>query len=225
LSNTWFLSHFLTTNTPSYGNRDEFKVTPKSDINTGDSANTSEWSFTNNHLGTHIDLPRHFCKEGFAYEDYSAQDFIFNTVSLIDYPCISGVLIRKQDVQAKLSKLTNSNLELLIIRTGYEKHRTLDKYWNDNPGLHAELADYFREKFPAIRAIGFDFISITSWNHRPQGRLSHKAFLCPENSKPIWIIEDMSLQKVNNELKRVIVAPLQVENSNGGPVSIIAEEK
>jgi arylformamidase len=225
VSSLKFLSHILTSQTPSYGNRDRFIVKPKSDIRKGDTANTSEWTFTNNHLGTHIDMPRHFCEKGFTYEDYKPEDFVFENVLLIDFPCESGLLICKKDLNPVLPNLNNCNPELLIIRTAYEKYREQDKYWNDNPGLHPELANYFREIFPNIRAVGFDFISITSWNFRQEGRLSHKAFLCPENNTPIWIIEDMALQNVKNELNKVIIAPLLVKDSNGGPVSIIAEEK
>ena len=222
MNNTTFLSHFLSARTPSYGNRDKFIVKSKSDINHGDTANTSKWTFTNNHLGTHIDLPRHFCKHGFTYEDYRPEDFVFTNVILVDFPCDSGILISKNELGSKLEVLSNDSTELLIIRTSYEKYRKTDKYWNDNPGLHYELADYFRKIFPNIRAVGFDFISITSWNYRQEGRLSHKAFLCPENNQPIWIIEDMSLLEVNYELNKVVIAPLLIENSNGGPVSILA---
>jgi len=222
VNNTRFLSHILSASTPSYGNRDKFIVESKSDINLGDTANSSSWTFTNNHLGTHIDLPRHFCANGFTYEDYRPEDFIFNNVILVDYPCDKGVLIGRKELRDSLDGLSNELTDLLIIRTSYEVFREKDKYWNDNPGLHYELADYFRYIFPNIRAVGFDFISLTSWNYRQEGRLSHKAFLCPENKQPIWIIEDMSLKEVNHKIKKVIIAPLRIKNSNGGPVSIIA---
>ena len=58
------LSHIITNNAPSYGDRDKFRSIINSSITNGSSANTSKWNFTNNHIGTHIDVPRHFCDEG-----------------------------------------------------------------------------------------------------------------------------------------------------------------
>ena len=85
----------------------------------------------------------------------------------------------------------NIDVELLLIKTGYENYRIQDKYWNDNPGLSSELASYFRTRFKKLRCIGFDFISLTSWNHRLEGRLSHREFLTPDQpNSSILIIED-----------------------------------
>ena len=115
-------------------------------------------------------------------------------------------------------------MDLLLIRTGYESLRGQDAYWNDNPGLAPELADYLRERFPMLRCVGFDFISVTSWKHRTEGKLAHKAFLAPENGgKEIWAIEDMSLNDAPENINRVIVAPLMVEDGNGTAVTVIAE--
>ena len=112
----------------------------------------------------------------------------------------------------------------LICRTGYEALRGQDDYWNNNPGLAPDLADYLRRSFPRLRCVGFDFISVTSWKHRPEGKVAHKAFLAPENGvREIWAIEDMSLKDVPNQLMRVVVAPLMVEDGNGTAVTVIAE--
>ena len=43
-----FLSYVLDENTPTYGDRDKFTITPKSQIVDGVGANTSTWSFSNN---------------------------------------------------------------------------------------------------------------------------------------------------------------------------------
>ena len=54
------LSHILNSDTPSYGNRDRFIIEEPSQISEGASANSSKWTFSTNHLGTHIDMPKHF---------------------------------------------------------------------------------------------------------------------------------------------------------------------
>jgi kynurenine formamidase len=222
-NNLIFLSHPYTSETPSYGNRDMVKITANSSISSGESANTSCWIFTNNHIGTHIDVPYHFNDEGKKVADYEANDWVFSNIALIDLPCEKAVLIGKNEIQQL--KL-NPEIEILLIRTGYEENRNLEKYWNDNPGLSPDMAPYLRKNFPKLRCIGFDFISITSWKYRKEGRESHKAFLSPSGDEnPILAIEDMSLKNIKSKVDWLVVAPIIVEDGNGAPVTVIANQK
>jgi kynurenine formamidase len=223
MSKTVCLSHLIRQNTPAYGDRDRIFIRSNSSMKGGDSANSSCWIFSNNHIGTHIDSPRHFSEEGKKTYDYPAGDYIFRKVCLIDIPCTDAVLIAP-DKLLKTGARIPEDVELLFIRTGYERYRDIPKYWNDNPGLAPELAEYFRERFPLLRCVGFDFISLTSWKFREAGRASHKAFLCPGNGKKeILVIEDVALEKVTGSLLGVIVAPLFMEDGNGGAVTIFAK--
>jgi kynurenine formamidase len=176
----------------------------------------------NNHIGTHIDSPYHFCENGAKTFDIPVGDYFYNKVSLIDVPCTEAKLIGIDDI--KLFTTILPDTELLIIRTGYEQYRGEDKYWNDNPGLAPELADYLRENYPSLRCVGFDFISLTSWKFRVEGRASHRAFLCPaEGKKFILVIEDMAIAAAHDKMELVVVAPIMVEDGNGGAVTIFAK--
>jgi len=213
------LSHIIDSETPSYGNRDKFTIEEISRIADGKSANSSKWIFSNNHLGTHVDVPKHFFDSGKTITDYHPQEWIFNNVQLIDVPCNKAMLINVEHIKGKIRK----DVELLLIRTGYEQYRSIDKYWNDNPGLSPELGFWLRNFFSSLRAVGFDFISLSSWKFRDIGKEAHKAFLNPEGiNTPVLIIEDMKLQHCIKKLKHVIVAPVFVENSNGSPVTVFA---
>ena len=221
MSNFVLLSHVLKQDTPSYGNRDKVIIRVNSSIKAGETANSSCLVLSNNHIGTHVDVPRHFSIDGKRTIDYPIGDYVFEKCQVIDLPKTNACLIGPNDFD---STDIDSGIELLLIRTGYESLRGQDAYWNDNPGLAPELADYLRERFPNLRCVGFDFISVTSWKHRAEGRLAHKAFLAPENgSKEIWAIEDMSLKDAPTIIKRVVVAPLMVEDGNGTAVTVIAE--
>lgn len=217
------ISHLISQQIPSYGNRDNFYIISNSSIKNGETTNSSSWFFSNNHIGTHIDVPHHFCINGKKTFEYSIEDFFFNKIGIIDIPCNIAKLISIEDFSFA-NRLFEKNIELLLIRTGFEKFRKEEKYWNDNPGLSAELSDFFRVFFPELRCVGFDFISLTSWKFREEGKKSHRAFLCPENgAREILVIEDMSLFKINGTIKQVVVAPLFIEDGNGGAVTIFAD--
>lgn len=215
------LSHVLEASTPSYGNRDKVIIRVNSSMKAGETANSSCLVLSNNHIGTHIDVPRHFSVDGKRTVDYPIGDYVFEACQVIDIPCHEAYLIAPDDLKGVTIR---PDVDLLLIRTGYESLRGQDAYWNNNPGLHPDLADYLRKSYPKLRCVGFDFISVTSWQYKAEGKLAHKAFLAPENgTREIWAIEDMSLKDAPLEIKKVVVAPLLVEDGNGTAVTIMAE--
>ncbi len=223
MRNNICLSHLISQRTPAYGNRDRIIIRDNSSIIKGETANSSCWIFSNNHIGTHIDAPRHFSATGKKTHEFEINDFFYDKVKMVDIPCTSGTLVSINDLK-NVEDTISRDVELIFIRTGYENYRDDDKYWNDGPGLAAELADYFRSGFPELRCVGFDFISLTSWNFRQEGKISHKAFLCPEEpNKPILVIEDMTLTAIKSPIKSVVVAPIFVEDGNGGAVTVFAD--
>ena len=122
-----------------------------------------------------------------------------------------------------------ANRDKVIIKTNSsiingESANTSKWTFSNNPGLHPNLASYFRSKYKKLIRVGFDFISLTSWKHRDEGRKSHKEFLCPTNKEPILLIEDMKLSEIVNLLDQVIVAPIMIEDGNGGNVTVFAKE-
>jgi arylformamidase len=218
-----YLSHPYNDSTPSYGDRDQVEISPNSSIQSGETANSSRWVFTNNHIGTHVDVPYHFDLSGKEILDYAPREWIFNKVGLVDIHCEEAHLIEAQDL---LDDSIDSDIELLLIRTGFERYRGGEKYWKDNPGISSKLPEYLRKQFPQLRCVGFDFISITSWRHRDIGRESHLAFLKPpENQCPLLAIEDMSLNNINGNIDWAIVSPLLIQNGNGSPVTVFANLK
>ena len=72
-------------------------------------------------------------------------------------------------------------------------------YWENNPGISPELAQKLKDRLPSLRVLGADLISITSFQNRPTGRVTHKIFL---NEPSILLIEDMDLSKLNSYQKR-----------------------
>jgi kynurenine formamidase len=58
-----YLSHPLHPGAPAYGGGNAFLDEPDKQMSQGDSCNTRKWHLSN-HMGTHIDFPRHFAANG-----------------------------------------------------------------------------------------------------------------------------------------------------------------
>lgn len=215
------LSYPLDEKTPSYGDGKGLHRTFDKSLARGDSCNTSTWTFSN-HLGTHLDFPRHFVEDGRTIDDYPLDSFIFCRVGFVDLGELDGGrIITWQDLEA--ADLP-AEIELLLIKTGFCHKRNLPAYWQENPGFSPDLADRLREAFPALRLLGFDSISLSSFSHRDLGRQAHKRFL--DHQRPILPLEDMDLSRLNNSsspLKQVIVAPWMMREADAVPCTVLAE--
>jgi len=214
-----YLSHFLTTNTPTYGDRDKFSISPNSSISEGDTANSFSISFSTNHMGTHIDLPKHFFDEGKSLNDFDPDYWFYNNASFVDIPKDESELIIPEDFA---SSNIDENCEILLIRTGFEKYRNEKSYWEENPGLDPSVADFLRSEYPDIRTIGFDFISLTSFQHRDLGKVAHRKFLGGADDF-ITIVEDMHLFDLNSSPKKIVLSPILISGIDASPITIIAE--
>lgn len=215
------LSHYLNSQTPAYGGaKDDLEISKNSSICCGDSSNSLKITLKN-HIGTHIDFPKHFHDSGKTLNDYPTDFWSFTRPQMLEFPCKEGYLIGIKDLTDKIGDET----DLLIIRTGFENFRYEEAYWARNPGFDKEVGHYLRENFPKLRCIGFDFISLTSYLNRPLGREAHKSFLADHKGlEAILIIEDMKLSEVKSPLSQVIIAPLMVDKADGIPVTVFAYE-
>ena len=216
-----YLSYILDNTTPTYGHRNKFICKKKSSIANGDVANDSTIN-TTVHIGTHIDMPYHFFEDGQTIEDFDSNYFNFKNVLFFELEP-QDLIINNEMINLLENVEQKELFDLLIIKTGICDKRDEDVFWKENYGFSPDFADYIRDKFPSIRALGFDSISVSSFANRMLGREAHKAFLNPQN--PILLIEDMNLRDVNSDtkIKRVIVAPLRIAKCDGLPCTVISE--
>jgi len=215
-----FLSHELDENTPGYGGGEAFVALEKKQISEGSSSRKQVWKF-NNHVGTHVDFPAHFDPNGKDLSEYGPGEFIFERVAFVSAPVGPDHLIMPTDLKMSGDmKLT----ELLLIKTGFENKRTTKDYVMNGPGLHPDTCRWVRDSMPELRAIGFDFISLTAFQHREAGREAHRVLLTKQGTRDgIWIIEDMKLGALKSAPSQVLVAPLLVKGADGSQVSVFAK--
>jgi arylformamidase len=216
MSNIIYLSYFMDENTPLYGGDLGVNMKSLRSIENGDSANTKLLEFCN-HSGTHIDFPNHFAVNGKVVEDYDANFWIFNSPFFIEIEAIDDQII---DLTTEQIQNIPNNIDFLIFKTGFSRFRNDEKYWKSNPGIAPELANKLKSKCPNLRVLGMDVISLTSYRNRPLGRISHNKFLI-ENE--ILIVEDMYLDKLTTQPKKIFCLPILRKGLDGSPVTIIAE--
>lgn len=185
----------------------------------GDSCNQQEWRLSN-HIGTHMDYPFHFDSKGKRLHDYEAGDLLFQSPFSIQPDVSNSLLINLEEYSEQIPDIT----DCLFIDSGFWKKRSEEDYHQRNPGLTEESGFFLREKFPNIKVVILDFISLTSYQHRDIGRKAHKAFLSKEfNGEPILIVEDANLSILQNYglPPKVIIAPLLVKEADGTQVNVL----
>jgi arylformamidase len=212
-----WLSHPLATDTPAYGGGKGLELHSSKSIVCGDSCNTATLTLSN-HLGSHVDAPRHFYSDGLTVDTYAPDEWIFSSPFLIDIPLDAPELITQEHLSKVLSE-SSYDADLLLIRTGFEVFRGDRRFWEMGPGLHPDLAAWLGTKFPRLRAVGIDCISVTSFQHRETGRDAHKALLGAG-----WrLFEDLALANLSvGRLLTVIALPLRITHGDGAPCTIMA---
>ena len=210
ISDAIYLSYFIDEQTPAYGGaKDTIKIDRIRSIKNGDNSNNLELRFPG-HIGTHIDFPYHFSNSGKKLEDYPASFWLFNKVGFIQCDIA--------EVGSSIKDLP-SDIECLLLKTGFSVNRGAEVYWAAQPIIPASLADLLKESFPQLRVFGFDLISLTSKLDRDEGKKAHLQFLVQNN---ILLLEDMNLEHLNSTPSKLIVSPLQIRGADGVPCNVIA---
>lgn len=214
-----WLSHVLAPDTPAYGGGKGLSVAYEKSLCAGDSCNSVRLNL-HNHLGSHVDAPLHFIPGGSSVESFPPEDWMFAQPLLVDLPLEEAVLITPGMLDPLVPAAGGGSHDLLLIRTGFEKYRGEERFWRNGPGLSEKLAPWLRDNFPHLTAVGVDCISISSMQHREEGRKAHRALL----GLGLRLFEDLKLSAVQqNCLKRIIALPLRFQNADGAPCSIVAE--
>jgi kynurenine formamidase len=134
---------------------------------------------TSNHMGTHLDAPRHFVTNGKTIEQLP-----------LDWLYGPGVIVDLSDVLDDLDVFTPEMLEeradiregdILFIHTGWHKYSFLEpegdeeKYIHRHPGPHHSICEWLLDK--KIHLWGVDMISTDHPMNLPIGRFLGKGGL------------------------------------------------
>jgi len=213
-----FLSYPLDGSAFGYGNGERLRMRQVKSIARGDSSNNTYIEMPA-HYGTHIDFPYHFHQDGKTLSEYAAKDFVFHRVAIVEMQApVSDLLIRPQHLPLAGC---HPDTDFLIVKTGFCYQRWTEAYWQRGYGFHPDTAPYIKERLPQVRAIGFDLISLSSYQHRAVGRAAHRAFLIDHE---MLIVEEMDLRTIESHtpIDQLIVAPLLLARADGAPCTVLA---
>ncbi|MFQ5746979.1 MAG: cyclase family protein [Gemmatimonadota bacterium] len=136
----------------------------------------AQYIMTSNHMGTHLDAPRHFVTAGMTIDEIP-MDWLYGP----------GVLVNLADELDDLDVYTPKMIEdrvevregdLLVLHTGWHRYAQFgaepdeERYIHRHPGPHADLIPWLLEK--KIRIWGVDAISTDHPMNLPIGRFLGK---------------------------------------------------
>jgi kynurenine formamidase len=213
-----YLSYPLSQVVPAYGcEHVELTLKQIKSIRQGDPCNTF-WLGLENHFGTHVDAPAHFYADGMTIAEYFPETWFSHR------PCVIRIEVKENELIGidSLAGHIPETADMVLVQSGFHRFRGTEKYTCHNPGLKPEVGIWLREKYPSVRLVGFDFISLSSFQNRNLGREAHRAFLDPHGvGVPILIIEDMDLSCELSGLLSVWVVPLRVVGLDSAPCTVI----
>lgn len=213
-----YLSHPLSEVVPAYGcTHVELTLKPIRSIREGDLCNTFRLGFEN-HLGTHVDAPAHFYDDGMTISEYAPDTWVCHSPCVVTLQSKESDLIGTDSLYGRIP----DTADILLIQSGFYRFRGTPKYSCHNPGLKPEIAFWLRQEHPHVRMVGFDFVSLSSFQNRDLGREAHRAFLDPHAiGRPILVVEDMDLSCELSGLTTVVIAPLRIVGLDSSPCTVI----
>src|SRR5262249_27849357 len=160
--------HALSADTPCYRDTRNVKVTRTRDLEQGAPVNVHRFD-VGGHDGTHVDAPLHFVRDGRPVDSYASDDWAFAPLALLDVAKAACELMRGAALAPFVERAAMA--ELLLIRTGFERHRAADptRYAARNPGFSVGGARFLYRAFPRCRAVGLDVISLAAVEHVEEG--------------------------------------------------------
>jgi arylformamidase len=212
------ISYPLTAKSPLYPGTPPLSIKYVKDFGYGDTSRSSIISFSS-HAGTHLDMPSHVCPDR-ANDDGFRWDFRIDL-----YPCRCVDVKKSGDEPVNLNDIpqvisSDITIQALFIRTGMWEMREKDPegYSVHHPWLHPDCVLTLRERYPSLKLLGVDLVSITNPLFRDYGRESHRLLLCGDS--PVLILEDLNLSP-NLLLQgdfHLVIAPIVHESLDGMPV-------
>ena len=182
------------------------RIEPITRIAAGHTANTSRLILPN-HLGTHVDAPRHYMERGISMEQMplSAGMGAARVIAIEDPHEIGLSELMRHAPQAG---------ERLLLKTRNSDHDWESvNFMPDFVALSVEAACYLAAC--KVQTVGVDYLSVGGYYS--DGTATHRALL----EAGIWIIEGLNLRQAGAGNYEIICLPLKIMGADGAPARAV----
>ena len=217
------LSYTLNVRDHAFPGAPTMRIEPFESMQKGDRLNTYNVTLFN-HFGTHMDGPNHFNGQGRQLYELELSTFIFEKPLLVDIPKGRGELVEPEELMRFDEAIRAA--DLLLVRSGFSAMRASDNraYSEEGPAISARAAELIVERYQNLKAVGMDWISLSSPLHLEDGIRAHQIMLGKTGAEPVLIIEDIDLSGLDTDtLDTVFALPLFIEGIDSAPVTILAK--
>lgn len=217
------LSYTLNVRDHAFPGAPTMRIEPFESMQKGDRLNTYNVTLFN-HFGTHMDGPNHFNGQGRQLYELELSTFIFEKPLLVDIPKGKGELVEPEELMRFDEAIRAA--DLLLVRSGFSAMRASDNraYSEEGPAISARAAELIVERYQNLKAVGMDWISLSSPLHLEDGIRAHQIMLGKTGAEPVLIIEDIDLSGLDPDtLETVFALPLFIEGIDSAPVTILTK--
>lgn len=197
---SWPISENMTT----YKNKKVVEFKPAKEF---EKDNARETILTlNTHVGTHIDAPSHFLKDGKTI-DQIALEKLCGPCRVLDLTNVQESISEKD-----LEKFDILENEIILLKTKNSSKSPSEEFDPLFIYLKADGAKYLANK--KIKAVGIDYLGI---ERNQPGHPTHKALL----EAQIPIIEGLRLEQVSKDTYNLICLPISLDGLDAAPARAI----
>jgi arylformamidase len=194
---------------PVYPGDPEIHIERIFSLEKGDIARVSHLSFST-HIGTHIDPPYHFMKDGIPLDQAPIEVFI-GPARVIDVGEVSSI------DAALLSTFDLKGVSRVIFKTRNSRFwRETKEFQKDFVYLETDAAEALVAN--GVKLVGIDYLSIEKFGFdKPT---THWTLL----GNNVFIVEGLDLNEVAPGDYELICLPLKIKDGDGGPARVVLRD-
>ncbi|WP_321507969.1 cyclase family protein [uncultured Methanoregula sp.] len=160
------------------------------------------------HVGTHVDAPAHFIRDGLSVEKLRI-DTMIGPCLVLDMQhadAITASLLEKQEIPEKIKRV------LIKTKNSGFWHDADSQFRKDFVAVKPDAAEWFVRH--DIKLVGIDYLSIQCFGDGPQ---THQILL----AAGIIVLEGLDLFNVNQGEYDLICLPLKIIGAEGAPARAV----
>jgi len=202
----WYdISVSISAEMPIYPGDTHPELKPFASIDQGDLANMLELRL-GSHTGTHVDVPRHFLRDGKNLDQVGLDQFWGRAK-------VFQLSVKEKIDREKLADLDIQANEIILFKTKNSELWDIQEFQRDFIYLTVEAAEYLVEK--KVKAVGIDYLSIEKF--KSKSHLTHTTLL----KNGIVILEGINLKDVSPGEYFLFFFPLKLKGADGSPVRAV----